>query len=425
MPTEFRGECGRKILEEQTMRKLCAKRFERTLAVKIYIPRFLLGQKRQNGNVFVGGVAVYFPVFARMPFRLYDCQNSTAIRRIAFNKHKNELIIEFHPTSSSPLTAYHYTHIRLPRDEVERALLDYHSLGEYINTQIKPSSRFRQLNSFPTNVRPSRSSIPNYSPEWIAALETRNLQRDHLELMREVLGQCDPRDPPAIPPPSDRNHASHASHAKTESVPRRNPRAPITMQSRYLFGRVICGIAEFLRGEAVRLERERDYAGSSLNWTESYDQLFAFANSHVFIWASGFYESIHEDILILDHFSIDEYFSDPNAPTVIFDMHNIRQLFEFLNGYEILLMDTERHKNTSLQYLLDRAQFVREKLHPMLQSRDIAKEKMGVDRWKNNPNPKFDFAAARREWEEELRRINEGIELLERLNFLGLKTSRH
>lgn len=387
-----------------------------------------------------------------MPFREYNCQQSTAVSRIAYNKHKNELIIEYYPNHSEniPGATYHYTRIRLPRDDIERALLGNISLGEYINTQIKPNSRYRQLQCFPSNIRPPRSSIPNYSSEWLTTLERRNLTREYLEELLQVLSRCDPKDPPAFPPPpmdGDRvnRHAETKQNERqtssnpfaeldsedekddieTESVPEQTRRgSTITMQSRYLFGRVICAIAESFREDAVHFQRDKDFPNSSLHWTHSYDQLLTFANSHVFIWASGFYQSVREDIHELDDFNINEYFSEPGAASIIFDMHNIRQLYEFLNAYEILLVDTERHKATSLQYLHRRAQIVREKLFPMLQDRDSARQRMGDERWTNNPHPKLDYAEKRREWEEELRNINEGIELLEQLNFLALKTSR-
>ena len=53
------------------------------------------------------------------------------------------------------------------------------------------------------------------------------------------------------------------------------------------------------------------------------------------------------------------------------------------------------------------------KLRPQWRSRDEAKERMGVERWKSNTNPKNEFAQLRVEYEEELKDIRKAIQFLE------------
>ena len=56
------------------------------------------------------------------------------------------------------------------------------------------------------------------------------------------------------------------------------------------------------------------------------------------------------------------------------------------------------------------------KLQPQWESRDEAKQRMGSDRWKNNPRPKHDFSSMRTDLEAELRDVQEAILSLEELD---------
>jgi hypothetical protein len=366
-------------------------------------------------------------------------------------------MVEFYPsigsTDDGQSRIYYYTNLRdIPRQEVEGILLNHQSLGEFINIRIKPNSRVQQIPSFPSNLQSAR---PNYSKEWKECLEMPNIDRGYLEAMLAILTQCHPKIPPTIPPPDFHGmnfpspaemkedyheQPSHVSsnpfaeldssesedeNTELESQPRQNNGIPIlAIQSRYLFGRVICRISELVRDQAILAQRNKNYRESSLCWSNSYHQLLSFLNSHIMYWAAGFYETIPENIYTLDHFNLNEYYSNPNNTTLIFDSHHIEQLYELLNGYEILLSDTERQKISSLQYYMKRVQTLNSKLYPLLKERDQVKEKIGNERWTNNPEPKLDYAERRRQWEEDLANINEAIRILEGLDFVGLKTSR-
>lgn len=384
-----------------------------------------------------------------MPFREYNCELSTAVRRIAFNKHKNELIIEYYPTNESPAKVYHYTRLRLSRENIEAVLTSLtHSLGEFINTQVKPNSRFKQIRNFPRNIRPIRR---NYSGAWIECIKAESVTKTYLESLLIEITRCDPMYPPSIPPPQNQDSQffeEMKGEAGTSQPNRNNPFAEldsgdelsdiednpvsqeqtfpqISFQARYVHGHVVCRISEVLRNNAIEYERDKDLPNSSHYWSESYNTLASFCDSHVAIWAAAFYQSVSEDINNLDEFDIDDYFANPTNARIILDSHDIRQLYEFLNGYEILLEDTERHKDNSLNRLKKREEFLRNKLYPMWNERNEVRDKIGVTTWKSNPHPKLDYAERRRRWEEELRDISQGISVLEQLNFTGLKTFRH
>lgn len=60
-----------------------------------------------------------------------------------------------------------------------------------------------------------------------------------------------------------------------------------------------------------------------------------------------------------------------------------------------------------------------ERLEPQWQSRDEIKERWGEERWNNNPRPKRNFAAMRKEDEEQLRQIRAALQSLEEMDTEG------
>ena len=52
-----------------------------------------------------------------------------------------------------------------------------------------------------------------------------------------------------------------------------------------------------------------------------------------------------------------------------------------------------------------------------MEERDIVKKRMGTENWKNNPNPRNDYAEKRRAAEEMLRNVTEALVTIEPLDF--------
>jgi len=83
-----------------------------------------------------------------------------------------------------------------------------------------------------------------------------------------------------------------------------------------------------------------------------------------------------------------------------------------------------RHINNSLtrepDLYLNKAQkqeaWLLRKLEPQWQARDQAKQKMGPDRWANNPRPKNNFAAVRKQHEQELQQVQHALQYLRNMN---------
>lgn len=63
------------------------------------------------------------------------------------------------------------------------------------------------------------------------------------------------------------------------------------------------------------------------------------------------------------------------------------------------------------------------RLRPKWQGRDEAMRKIGRERWTNNPNPKRDYAAMRLADEEELKKLQKALELMEAYDTHGLAAS--
>lgn len=142
--------------------------------------------------------------------------------------------------------------------------------------------------------------------------------------------------------------------------------------------------------------------------------------TRVISWIGVFYSALPEETT-LENFNIQEYCSNKQNPIIVHDNHNIIQLYDFMNIYDILLNDTDRHKAQSLQYLKRRLIYASEKLNPMIQERNQVKRRIGEVRWTSNPAPKFDYAERRLKWEQDVRNISEAINILEGLDFLRLK----
>jgi hypothetical protein len=63
-----------------------------------------------------------------------------------------------------------------------------------------------------------------------------------------------------------------------------------------------------------------------------------------------------------------------------------------------------------------RARYLRNKLEPQWTSRDDVKERIGSDKWKNNPHPKNDYSVLRDENEQELQELESALVALSELD---------
>jgi hypothetical protein len=184
----------------------------------------------------------------------------------------------------------------------------------------------------------------------------------------------------------------------------------ITIQSRYLRVRIIILIADFLREKAVGAQKQsaatgaekvRKYEDIRTYWSEAYELLFA-TSIEIGEWFALYYSYDGHDTMVMP----------------MKDQHDKEQLHLLIDNFKNVQEDTEKKKDIAVSYLERRLDVLQKKLNPMLRERDEVKSQVGERRWKENPDPKFDYAEKRKEWEEELAEVTKTIQTLEELKFV-------
>lgn len=178
----------------------------------------------------------------------YDCTKSTAIKRIALNKVKNELIVLFRTANDL------YLYYDVPLD-IESYLISDASKGHIVNV-IKTMTHFRKISSFPkhakmhqyppqhqpangnstkhpttksnhntttkdktqkSNTSKSPRTYKNYSHLWLDLLAMNTVNnREYLEKLLPLLAKMHPSYPPTRKPPPGQGGRSVNPEAEEE-----------------------------------------------------------------------------------------------------------------------------------------------------------------------------------------------------------------
>mmetsp|Transcript_25425 Transcript_25425/g.37695 ORF Transcript_25425/g.37695 Transcript_25425/m.37695 type:complete len:416 (-) Transcript_25425:148-1395(-) len=91
-------------------------------------------------------------------------------------------------------------------------------------------------------------------------------------------------------------------------------------------------------------------------------------------------------------------------------------LIEDANIVAVAIESLTKGRDKFLQLSRKEEAYLLRKLEPQWQSRDEVKRHMGDDRWKNNPNPKFDYAKMRQEWEQRYRDVQGALQVLQTMD---------
>jgi len=102
--------------------------------------------------------------------------------------------------------------------------------------------------------------------------------------------------------------------------------------------------------------------------------------------------------------------SDPTAE------HQKNLLMEDADIVAVALESMTVRRDKLLALAKREESYLLRKLKPHYESRDEVRHRMGEQRWKNNPNPKRDYAKLRVEFEQELRAVRKAMEFLEQLD---------
>lgn len=452
-----------------------------------------------------------------MVFYEYDCSDSTAIVRIAYNRGLKQLAVIF---TDNPKI---YVYLNVPF-YIEKYLTGQ-SKGKLVN-EVKKFTEFKEYDQFPRNTRkfvpknteenntpvvkeepvPSvntqegkkkkenskekingnkkaprkRKEYRDYSKEWLDILAIPAVQKDRdyltslLPLFKGTLNSHYPMSispPPfdlpydgtspssnrpanAAPAPANRtssrsraaqlyaNRENQPAHGRFESAnayadlnedddtnsdddliqltnqlhledstaDNANGKPTVTIQSRYLRVRIIILIADFIRDKAITAqkvsaptaaEKVRKYEDIRTYWSEAYELLHA--------------TSIELGEWFALYFSYD---GEDNMMIPMKDQHDLNQLRSLIDNFKSVQEHTEEEKDKAMSILERRLDTLQKKLNPMLRERDEVKSQVGERKWKENPDPKFDYAEKRKEWEEELAEIMKTIQTLEDLKFM-------
>lgn len=444
-----------------------------------------------------------------MPISEYDCSKSQAIARLAFDKEKRTLTVQFRTQSK----IYLYSNISFGLEQV--ILRDSGSLGRIL-AFVKRWNNCREETFFPANTefvpfivkkrifsrvipnhlgresRPRRS-VEDYSADWLQVLSiAHEYPINFLAKLVAVLAGSHPLHPPSYRPPiydpsqdADRDetgsvsdlsvssgessHASNSSNGSsnrsrgssrgtsvlTTSTASTNPFSslgeddedehvgkldldyddladelegthidskvnakasaiPATVdpngrQSRYLLVRLICSVAEAFHLHAIQAQKDKAYNFVTRHWEDA----FAVIND-LLIDING-WSSIFESLVETSKFSN----LDVNAYALP-NYHNFDQLQQIIEGLRLVAETITREKKKALLILFKRKQFIEQKLNPMLDARNFARQRMGNDAWTNNPAPKMTYAEKRKGWESELRVIDSAVRVMEKLELLRL-----
>lgn len=296
--------------------------------------------------------------------------------------------------------------------------------------------------------RHSSKKFKNFSSLWLYILENpQALTRSYLDSMLTVLQTVNPHYPPSVKPPRqpepDFEDGSIPS-SKVTSIPSEqlpgtqldtlsNQFSDLSMDSddeaeshsdltlstntdmsqdttsiqvRYLKIKVICGIAELYRREALQAQKDKNYVDVKNHWVSAWKTLH-----HCSTDIDRWYAILCSYPNIAD---------DPSI--VLSNKHDAVQLLELFAGLQLLSEDTEREKNGTLRYLRKRLQYTMEKLNPMLKERNEVKAKIGEKQWKDNPDPKQSYAERRAQWEKDFKDLSEAVEAIEPLGFVIVGT---
>lgn len=123
---------------------------------------------------------------------------------------------------------------------------------------------------------------------------------------------------------------------------------------------------------------------------------------------------IHSALILADS-EISKWLSSLSQDSMMY--HKVVQLLtEDANIVEVSVHSMTSNRDTFLAAVRRVEAALLQKLQPQWQSRDEVKERMGKQRWYSNPNPKFDYAQLRVDYEKQLKDIRSAVLCLEALD---------
>lgn len=164
-----------------------------------------------------------------------------------------------------------------------------------------------------------------------------------------------------------------------------------SLQVRYLLGHVRCGLTEAYRLTAHYFATQKQWRPCAQQWSFAYD----IVNSTI----------IDLDSLVAQRMA-----------GILEHSHNLVQLDHVLFVLNLVKDDTKRERDIALERMHHRLTFLDRKLNPLREERDQVKQRWGIQRWTNNPQPKMDYATRIIMYQKEKNELERAIGVLQLLH---------
>uniref|UniRef100_A0A7R9ZRE6 Uncharacterized protein n=1 Tax=Craspedostauros australis TaxID=1486917 RepID=A0A7R9ZRE6_9STRA len=145
------------------------------------------------------------------------------------------------------------------------------------------------------------------------------------------------------------------------------------------------------------------------------------ANRHISLWTNDLYRQEQEKARLKEERAkaaaqsgtetkVDDAFDgDSVEERRRQEMHDL--LVQDASIVEVCIASLVKSCDKYTHMAKSRKAWLEAKLRPQWMSRDAVKQRFGLDRWKNNPNPTNDFAKRREIFERQLEAIKRALEL--------------
>jgi len=205
------------------------------------------------------------------------------------------------------------------------------------------------------------------------------------------------------------NNSSIGGHSNTNPlVPSQAPSsspAPAPMNSRRILIRILTTLSEIHAAKAYRLGKSREWVTGANLYAVSYDHV-----NNALSLADEQYAQLVELLELLNHYSAMNEVNDNSNDGERMTIRTMKQQIEqkkhniSKDSNVVHISITQFASDIKLYTAMAKKRItqLQNRLRPQWDTRDEVKNRIGLERWRNNPNPKNEHADRRREDEEEL-----------------------
>lgn len=230
-----------------------------------------------------------------------------------------------------------------------------------------------------------------------------DMMEQQLQLQLHLLDQPPSHHPPPPPPSFSHHHNQHDTTA--------------FMTCRRILIRILTTLSEVHAMKALRLGKAREWMEGANAYAHSYEHV-----NHALQMADeeyvNFLQLEEEKRAIKNTSNANHNHNDETQNTIQKQKQNLANDSNIIH-VAISHFASDRELYTTLAS--KRIQYLKRKLAPQWSTRDEVKNKIGIERWNNNPNPKNTYSVLREEDERELKELVGSVDALESLETGGIE----